>query len=146
MVYNINPNFAKYMNDDKNKNKFIVKTETSNAQPDEVHRINTKLINFLNKDNFEEENEIYKLEDLDHPNGWLFKELDMLGEMGFKFSDEYKMVTELDVPTLKMECDKMDAYVYKTEEGYVLETNRKYVFESFNKMLEFIDSIPIKQY
>jgi hypothetical protein len=27
-----------------------------------------------------------------------------------------------------------------------LETNRKYVFETFGKMLDYIDSIPMKQY
>ena len=46
---------------------------------------------------------------------------------------------------IKMENEKTKAFVYKTDEGYVLETNRKYVFETFNKMIEFIDSIPMNQ-
>ena len=47
---------------------------------------------------------------------------------------------------LVLENNKIKAFVYKTDEGYVLETNRKYVFETFDKMLEYIDSIPMKQY
>jgi hypothetical protein len=40
--------------------------------------------------------------------------------------------------------EKRKTFVYKTDEGYVLESNRKYVFESFISMLEFIDSIPMR--
>ena len=59
-----------------------------------------KLINFLNNDNFEEDIKIYKLEDLDHPNGWNFSELDMLGEMNFRIDDDYKMFSEIEIPAL----------------------------------------------
>jgi hypothetical protein len=86
---------------------------------------------------------MYKLEDIDHPNGWDFKEIDMLGEMSFRIDDDYKMYSEIEVPSIKMQNEKIKTFVYKTDEGYVLEANRRYVFETFNKMLEFIDSIPM---
>jgi hypothetical protein len=155
MSYNFNPNFNKHFNSNKDNYKFIKRTgeETPYSNPD-VRQMNNnynnykspKLINFLNNDNFEEDVKIYKLEELDHPNGWNFSELDMLGEMNFRIDDDYKMFSEIEIPTLQFENNKIKAFVYKTDEGYVLETNRKYVFETFNKMLEYIDSIPMKQY
>ena len=65
------------------------------------------IINFLNNDNFEEDIKIYKLEDLDHPNGWDFSELDMLGEMNFRIDDDYKMFSEVEIPSLKIENEKI---------------------------------------
>jgi len=152
MAYNYNPNFAKHLNAKSNNYKNIVRTgsETPYSNP---HMFNmekayphTKMINFLNNDNFEENVQMYKLEEIDHPNGWNFTELDMLGEMGFKIEDDYKMTSEVEVPSLQLENEKVKTSVYKTDEGYVIETNRKYVFETFNKMIEFIDSIPVKKY
>ena len=152
MAYNYNPNFAKHLNAKSNNYKNIVRTghETPYSNP---HMFNmekayphTKMINFLNNDNFEENVQMYKLEEIDHPNGWNFNELDMLGEMGFKIEDDYKMTSEIEVPSLQLENEKVKTSVYKTDEGYVIETNRKYVFETFNKMIEFIDSIPVKKY
>jgi len=54
------------------------------------------------------------------------------------------MFSEVEVPSLDMVNEKRKTFVYKTDEGYVLESNRKYVFESFISMLEFIDSIPMR--
>ena len=104
--------------------------------------------NFLNKENCQDDSQkMYKLHDIDNPNGWAFSELDMLGEMQFKISDDYKMVSEIEIPSLEMDDKKVDAYVYKTDEGYTLQTEvRKYTFETFDKMIEFIDSIPLKKY
>ena len=104
----------------------------------------TKLSNFLKKssDQYSEEEPKYKLIEIDHPNGWNFNEIDTLGDMGFKIDNDTDMVCEIDVPSLELETEKMPVKVYKNEDGYVLETTRRYVFESFDKMLEFIDSIP----
>ena len=152
MAYNFNPNFSKHMNSKKDNYKFIKRTgeETAYSNPD-VREMNnsynkyksTKLINFINNDNFEEE-KMYKLEDIDNPNGWNFTEIDLLGEMEFRIDDEYRMFSEIEVPSLDMVNEKRKTFVYKTDEGYVLEANRKYVFESFSSMLEFIDSIPMR--
>jgi hypothetical protein len=86
---------------------------------------------------------MFKLEDIDNPNGWDFTEIDILGEMNFRIDDEYRMFSEIEVPSLDMVNEKRKTFVYKTDEGYVIEANRRYVFESFDKMLEFIDSIPM---
>lgn len=103
-----------------------------------------KLSNFLKKSTGEESEEEpkYKLIEIDHPNGWNFNEIDTLGDMGFKIDNDTDMVCEIDVPSLELETEKMPVKVYKNEDGYVLETTRRYVFESFDKMLEFIDNIP----
>lgn len=153
MPYNFNPNFNKHMNQPRDNYKNIKRSGDENpySNPD-VRSLNNnynnykspKLINFLNNDNFEEDVKMYKLEDVDHPNGWDFKEIDMLGEMNFRIDDDYKMFSEIEIPSIKMQNDKIKTFVYKTDEGYVLEANRRYVFETFDKMLEFIDSIPMK--
>ncbi len=112
MPYNFNPNFNKHMNQPKDNYKNIKRKGDENpySNPD-VRAMNTnynnykspKLINFLNNDNFEEDVKMYKLEDLDHPNGWNFSELDMLGEMNFRIDDDYKMYSEIEVPSLQLE-------------------------------------------
>ena len=152
MAYNYNPNYAKHFNSKSNNYKNIIRrgNETPYTNPGmfdmERAHAHRKLINFINTDQFESEDTMYKLEEIDHPNGWSFNELDMLGEMGFKIEDDYKMCCELEIPSLKLDNEKIKTSVYKTNEGYVLETNRKYVFENFNKMIEYIDSIPVKIY
>ena len=152
MAYNYNPNFAKHFNANSNTYKNIVRSgeESPYTNPGmfnmEVKNFYKNSINFINSDNFEEGVRMYKLEEIDHPSGWEMCELDMLGEMGFKIEDDYKMCAEIEVPSLQLENEKVKTSVYKTDEGYVLETNRKYVFETFNKMIEFIDSIPVKKF
>lgn len=106
---------------------------------------NFKLSNFISKnsDEIPDEPEKYKLSDIDNPNGWNFNEIDTLGDMGFKIDNDYEMVCEIDVAeNLEMNEEKIPIRTYKNEEGYVLETNRRYVFETFNKMIEFIDDMP----
>jgi len=151
MAYNFNPNFSKHMNSTKDNYKFIKRTGEENAYSNPaVREMNNsynkhkspKLINFINNDNFEEE-KMYKLEDIDNPNGWNFTEIDLLGEMNFRIDDEYRMFSEIEVPSLDMINEKRKTYVYKTDEGYVLEANRRYVFESFDSMIKFIDSVPM---
>lgn len=149
MAYNFNPKFANFINKEslqKHTHTLGYESKTPYASPGSFELKREKSepsLNFINKDNFEENVRVYKLEEIDHPNGWDFKEIDMLGEMGFRIDDEYKMYAEIDVPSLKMENEKVKTLVYKTDEGYTLETNRKYVFENFEKMLEFIDSVPM---
>lgn len=148
MPYNFNHNFSKHINSNKPNYKFTVRSQKENSysNPDVNnmnHQYKTKLINFVESD-MELESKIYKLDEIDHPNGWNFKEIDMLGDMGFRINDEYKMMSEIEIPSLKMQDEKVNAFIYKTDEGYTLETNRKYIFETFDKMLEFIDSIPMK--
>jgi hypothetical protein len=116
------------MNSKKDNYKFIKRTGEENAysNPD-VREMNNsynkykspKLINFINNDNFEEE-KMYKLEDIDNPNGWNFMEIDLLGEMDFRIDDEYRMFSEVEVPSLDMVNEKRKTFVYKTDEGYVL--------------------------
>lgn len=151
MAYNFNPNFSKHFNTNKSNYKYIVNNGEKNPYSNpgnfemnnnDNHRYHN--FTFLNKNNFEEG--MYRLDDLDNPNGWDFKHLDILGEMNFIIEDDYKMCTEIEIPSLEMENEKIKASVYKTNEGYVLETTRKYVFETFNKMLEYIDSTPLNQY
>lgn len=103
-----------------------------------------KLSNFLKKSTGDEPEDEpkYKLIDIDHPNGWNFNEIDTLGDMGFQIDNDTDMVCEIDVPSIEMETEKIPVKVYKNEDGYVLETTRRYVFESFDKMLNFIDTIP----
>jgi hypothetical protein len=152
MAYNFNPNFSKHFNSKSDSYKYIVRTGEENPYSNpgmynmEVKNSIKKSLNFINNDNFEESVRMYKLEEIDHPNGWEFKELDMLGEMGFRIEDDYKMCAEVEVPSLQLENKKIKTSIYKTDEGYVIEINRKYVFETFNKMIEFIDSIPVKNY
>jgi len=86
----------------------------------------------------------YKLIDIDDINGWKFKEIDTLGEMGFHIDNETDMICEIEVPTIEnTEDDKRTIKIYKNKEGYVMELNRKYVFETFNKLIEFVESTPV---
>lgn len=155
MAYNFNPNFSKHINVKSNAYKNVVRngdeTVYSNPNMFDVKSINKTeskkySLNFIDNNNFEESETKYKLEDIDDPNGWSFNELDMLGEMNFRIEDDYNMYSEIEVPSLQLDNEKIKAFVYKNNEGYILETSRKYVFETFNKMIEFIDSIPIKKY
>lgn len=152
MAYNFNKNFEKYINSSKgNDYKYIVRyeenTQNSNSNFFNMENIKNKKLNHLNNPGLGGyEEKLYRLDELDNPNGWDFTELDMLGEMGYRMDDDFKMYCEIEIPSLELENEKMKTFVYKTDEGYVIETSRKYVFETFNKLLEYIDSIPMKQY
>jgi hypothetical protein len=158
MAYNFNPQFSKHLNNPNTKSKNY---KNINRNGDETPYSNPNMfdmrsserseskkysLNFIDSNNFEESETKFKLDDIDNPNGWNFNELDMLGEMNFRIEDDYNMYSEIEVPSLQLENEKIKAFVYKNNEGYILETSRKYVFETFNKMIEFIDSIPIKKY
>jgi len=84
----------------------------------------------------------YNLADIDNPKGWNFDEIDLLGNMGFIITNDTDMDLELDVPSLNLnetQDEKVHIKVYKTDEGYTIKTEkRKYVFETFNDMINFV--------
>ena len=138
MAYNYNPNFSKHMEINKSNIKFLKQlrnNENFNYKPTSI-----KMRNFVHTEL--EEIQKYKIADIDNPNGWAFNEVDTLGHMGFKMDDDYDLSCEVESPSLELEDHKQTIKVYKEEDGYVLETSRRYVFETFNKLIEFIDSIP----
>jgi len=89
------------------------------------------------------DDERYELMDIDNPSGWNFTELDMLGEIGFTMEDDYTLMTEIELTPWSLEeiIQNEIVRVYKNKEGYILENKRKYVFESFGKMINFIESV-----
>jgi hypothetical protein len=140
MAYNYNPNFSKHMEINKSNIKFLKQlrnNENFNYKPTSI-----KMRNFVHTEL--EEIQKYKIADIDNPNGWAFNEVDTLGHMGFKMDDDYDLSCEVEIPSLELEDHKQTIKVYKEEDGYVLETSRRYVFETFNKLIEFIDSIPTR--
>ena len=140
MAYNYNPNFSKHMEINKSNIKFLKQlrnNENFNYKPTSI-----KMRNFVHTEL--EEIQKYKIADIDNPNGWAFNEIDTLGHMGFKMDDDYDLSCEVEIPSLELEDHKQTIKVYKEEDGYVLETSRRYVFETFNKLIEFIDSIPTR--
>ena len=96
----------------------------------------THLKSFIKRESEERE---YSLDDLDHPNGWDWKEVDMLYGMGFEPEGDARAVLKV------KNSDKMDDItykVYKTDNGYVLLINdTKHVFKTFNDMLNKIDEL-----
>jgi hypothetical protein len=108
------------------------------------HQYNGNLSRLFHNGEPEESDESrYKIAEIDNPNGWSFSELDMLSEMDFIIKDEYTLTTEVDTFSLsEMDIteDKQEVDIYKSEYGYVVESGRRYVFETFNKMIEYMDA------
>lgn len=96
----------------------------------------THLKSFIKKESEEKE---YSLDDLDHPNGWDWKEIDMLYGMGFEPEGDARVVLKIKNP------DRMDDItykIYKNDDGYVLLINdTKHLFKTFNDMLSKIDEL-----
>jgi len=96
----------------------------------------THLKSFIKKESGEKE---YSLDDLDHPNGWDWKEIDMLYGMGFEPEGDARVVLKVKNP------DRMDDItykIYKNDDGYVLLINdTKHLFKTFNDMLNKIDEL-----
>lgn len=96
----------------------------------------THLKSFIKKESEEKE---YSLDDLDHPNGWDWKEIDMLYGMGFEPEGDARVVLKIKNP------DRMDDItykIYKNDDGYVLLINdTKHLFKTFNDMLNKIDEL-----
>jgi len=96
----------------------------------------THLKSFIKKESEEKE---YSIDDFDHPNGWDWKEVDMLYGMGFEPEGDARVVLKIKNP------DRMDDItykIYKNNDGYVLLINdTKHLFKTFNDMLNKIDEL-----
>lgn len=96
----------------------------------------THLKSFIKKESGEKE---YSIDDFDHPNGWDWKEVDMLYGMGFEPEGDARVVLKVKNP------DRMDDItykIYKNDDGYVLLINdTKHLFKTFNDMLNKIDEL-----
>ena len=96
----------------------------------------THLKSFIKKENEEKE---YSIDDFDHPNGWDWKEVDMLYGMGFEPEGDARLSLKVRSP------DRMNDItykIYKTDENYVLLINdTKHVFKTFNDMINKIDEL-----
>ena len=96
----------------------------------------THLKSFITKESEEKE---YKLDDMDHPNGWEWKEIEMLLGMGFEPEGDARMVLKV---KNKSYMDDYTFKVYKTDDDYVLLIDdTKHVFKTFNDMLNKIDEL-----
>ena len=77
----------------------------------------THLKSFIKKESGEKE---YSIDDFDHPNGWDWKEVDMLYGMGFEPEGDARVVLKVKSP------DRMNDItykIYKTDDDYVLLIN-----------------------
>ena len=96
----------------------------------------THLKSFITKESEEKE---YKLDDMDHPNGWEWKGIEMLLGMGFEPEGDARMVLKV---KNKSYMDDYTFKVYKTDDDYVLLINdTKHLFKTFNDMLNKIDEL-----
>lgn len=105
--------------------------------------------NNYDENDYDEPDTKYQLHDIDNDSGWNILELETLYEIGFRIKNDDTMTCEVEEFSLSecdTECDTVSEKVlidiYKTNEGYVLKTNkpnRRYVFETFNKMLNYIE-------
>lgn len=89
----------------------------------------------------------YRLDEIDHPNGWDLYELEIMKEMGFEFENSNNstdLICNVESVNVREDIDDTvhEICCYKCDEGYVLipEDNRRYVFENFISMIEFIES------
>ena len=99
------------------------------------------LKSFIKKEGFDSTNGEYKIDDIDHPNGWDWKEIDMLYGMGFEPEGDARMVLKV---RNKNHMDDYTFKVYKTDDDYVLLINLVSFFsllsDNFFHFLSFIDS------
>lgn len=98
----------------------------------------THLKSFIKKEGFDTNNGEYKIDDIDHPNGWDWKEVDMLIGMGFEPDGETRFRLKVD---RNSDMTSLNFTVYKNDKGYWLVINdRKHVYKTFNEMLNMIDT------
>lgn len=104
----------------------------------------THLTSLIKKESHNSGNE-YRVDDIDHPNGWNWKELDMLFGMGFEPEGETRLTFKDKTQTHHIDNtpkEQLKVTVYKNKDGYWLIVNeRKHVFKTFIKMMEFIDDM-----
>lgn len=83
----------------------------------------------------EQSDSYYKIDDIENPMGWHWKEIDILANMGFEQTSD----SEMDLHITELDKD-IQYKVFKDKTGYNLIVNgRKHVFKSFPKMMEKID-------
>jgi hypothetical protein len=83
----------------------------------------------------------YKVDDIDNPNGWNWKELDWLFNMGFSPEGETRLTYSHDKNN-KYDLTKkpLEIKIYKNKQGYwLIMNNRKHVFRTFVDMMNHID-------
>lgn len=98
----------------------------------------THLKSFIKKEGFDDDNGEYKIDDIDHPNGWDWKEVDMLIGMGFEPDGDTRFKLKID---RNSDMTSLNFIVYKNDKGYWLVINdRKHVYKTFNQMLQMIDT------
>jgi hypothetical protein len=90
--------------------------------------------------NFKDE---HTTEDFDVKDGWDWKEMAHLNEMGFMYEGD----TRLKLCDKKNIDDTLNVEIYKMKEGplknsYIMDMNgRKHVYRTFNAMLEMIEKL-----
>lgn len=98
----------------------------------------THLKSFIKKEGFDDTNGEYKINDIDHPDGWDWKEVDMLIGMGFEPEGETRFKLKVD---RNSDMTSLNFTIYKNDKGYWLVINdRKHVYKTFNEMLNMIDT------
>lgn len=98
-----------------------------------------KLKDFLNPKGKTDE---YEVTNFDIKNGWNWKDVDHLMEMGFELAGD----TRLKLSDKKEFDETLNAEIYKEKSSgdYILMVNeRKHHFKSFTSMLNYIDKYPI---
>jgi hypothetical protein len=95
-----------------------------------------KISNLINPSNDKDE---YIVDDFDKPDGWHWKEVDHLIEMGFEISGDTRL--KLSDKKEYEETLNVEIYKQKSTNNYIMILNgRKHVFNSFIKMINFIES------
>lgn len=98
----------------------------------------THLKSFIKKEGFDTNNGEYRIDDIDHPNGWDWKEVDMLIGMGFEPEGDTRFRLKVD---RNSDMTSLNFVIYKTDKGYWLVMNdRKHVYKTFNEMMNMIDT------
>jgi len=88
----------------------------------------------------------YRIDNFDEKNGWAFNEIEHLSEMGFSLEDDYTFTINIDKFDFSSDDNDVDTIkieIYKNDDGYVLSSNRKYVFNKFDEMINFIENSKI---
>lgn len=86
-----------------------------------------------------EEKDEYVVDDFDNPDGWHWKEVEHLIEMGFEIAGD----TRLKLSDKKEYDETLNVEIYKqksTNDYTMILNGRKHVFGSFVKMINFIET------
>ncbi len=98
----------------------------------------THLKSFIKKEGFDDTNGEYKIDDIDHQNGWDWKEVDMLIGMGFEPDGDTRFRLKID---RNSDMTSLNFVIYKNDKGYWLVMNdRKHVYKTFNEMMNMIET------